>query len=142
MTARDVYELAMALIDEMDQLVKIPEAGSDETGTSTDGENGWHYEGDYVKKAPELIDILQRELAFYEGKTISEKIEGMDSVISVSDDTAARIMPYGLAASFALADRNADMYNDYSYMYRALIRTIRPEETEIADEYGVLEGMS
>ncbi len=142
MTARDVYELAIALIDETDQLVKIPEAGSDEAGASTDGENDWHYEGDYAKKAPGLIDILQRELAFYEGRAVPGKIEDMDSVISVSDDTAARIMPYGLAASFALADRNADMYNDYSYMYRALIRTIRPEECSVSDEYGVLDGMS
>ncbi|MGE5495100.1 MAG: hypothetical protein ACM3S4_07375 [Burkholderiales bacterium] len=120
MTARDVYELAIALLDESD----------------SDSEEN------YPMKAPQLIDILQRELAFYEGKTVSGKVENMDSVLSVSDDTAARIMPYGLAASFALADRNADMYNDYSYMYRALIRTIRPEECSVSDEYGVLDGMS
>lgn len=118
MTARDVYELAMALIDEAD-------AGSD----------------DYMERAPQIIDILQRELAFYEGKAPG-KIESLDSVLVLGDDTAARIMPYGLAASFALADRNADMYGDYSYMYRSLIRTMRPDETDIADEYGVLDGMS
>lgn len=120
MTARDVYELAMALIDE----------------TESD------YEQDYAAKAPQLIDILQRELAFYEGKTPSGTVVSLDSVLEVSDDTALRIMPYGLAASFALADRDADMYSDYSYMYRSLIRTIRLEETDIADEYGVLGGMS
>lgn len=117
MTARDVYDLAMALIDDAD----------------TDSK-------DYMQRAPQIIDILQRELAFYEGKTPG-KIENLDSVVALSDDTAARIMPYGLAASFALADRNADMYGDYSYMYRSLIRTIRPEETDIADEYGALDGM-
>ncbi len=119
MTAYDVYELAMALIDEADPVAK----------------------DDYESKAPQLIDILQRELAFYEGKTPG-KIKSLDSVLVLSDDTAARIMPYGLAASFALADRNADMYSDYSYMYRSLIRTIKPEESDITDEYGILDGMS
>jgi hypothetical protein len=120
MTVRDIFDHAMALIDE------------------TDPEN----EKDYEYKAPQLVDALQRELAFYEGKTSAGKIEGMNSALTVSDDTALRIMPYGLAASFALADRNADMYNDYSYMYRSLIRTIRPEETDITDEYDILEGLS
>lgn len=120
MTARDVYELALTLLDE----------------------NGSDYETEYETKAPQLIDVLQRELAFYEGRAVSGKIENMDSVLSVSDDTALRIMPYGLAASFALADRNADMYGDYSYMYRAMIRTIRPEEGALTDEYGILDGMS
>lgn len=120
MTARDVYDLAMALLDE----------------TGSDYGNG------YETKAPQLIDILQKELAFYEGKTLTGKVDSLDSVLVLGDDTAARIMPYGLAASFALADRNADMYGDYSYMYRSLIRTIRPEEADIADEYGVLDGMS
>lgn len=120
MTARDVYELAMALIDE------------------ADSDNGQ----DYTAKAPQLIDILQRELAFYEGKTSSGTVTSLDSVLEISDDTAARIMTYGLAASFALADKDADMYSDYSYMYRSLIRTIRPEETDITDEYGILDGMS
>ncbi len=120
MTARDVYDLAMALIDEAE-----PE-----------------YEEDYSDKAPLLIGILQRELAFYEGVTLTGTIDSLDNTLEISDDTAMRIMPYGLAASFALADRNADMYADYSYMYRSLIRTIRQEETDIADEYGILDGMS
>ena len=121
MTARDVFEIGMALIDE---------AGI-----------GAENEEDYASKAPQLIDVLQREIAFYEGVTPA-KVESLDSALQVSDDCAMRIMPYGLAASFALADRNADMYSDYSYMYRSLLRTIRPEEADITDEYGVLDGMS
>lgn len=120
MIAKDVYELAMALLDE---------ANPD-------------YSKDYEAKASELIEILQRELAFYEGRSASGKVESLESELTISDDTAARIMPYGLAASFALADRNADMYGDYSYMYRSLLRTIMPEETDITDEYGILGGMS
>jgi hypothetical protein len=119
MTANDVYELALALIDE---------------GKGSDNESG------YAEKAPALIDALQREIAFYEGVT-PRKISKVEDTLQISDDSGMRIMPYGLAALFALADRNADMQNDYNYMYRSLLRTIRPEETDIEDEYDVLSGM-
>jgi hypothetical protein len=106
MKASDVYEMAMALID----------APSFSPGSE-----------EYEEKAPKLIDELQRDLVSYEGKVITGHITSLNDELQISDDTAQRIMPYGLAASFALMDRYADMYSDYSYMYRALIRTIRPE---------------
>ncbi len=119
MTAEEVFELALALIDQSE--------GADTT--------------DYAQRAPALIDVLQRELAFYEDVTLTRGISTLDDTLQISDDTAERIMPYGLAASFALADKNGDMYADYSAMYRALIRTIRPGEADITDEYGAADGM-
>ncbi len=120
MTAQDVYELALALIDQTD---------------SPD-------EADYRKRAPALIDVLQRELAYCEGTALTRTVKSLDDALEISDDTAERILPYGLAASFSLADKNSDMYADYSAMYRALQRTIRTAETEAADEYAVLSGMN
>lgn len=120
MTAKDAYEIALELIDS---------AGS-EAETQ-----------DYADRAPAVIDVLQRELAFYEGTAVSGKVDDLDNALQISDDTASRVLPYGIAANFALADKNGDMYNDYSYMYRALCRTIRRGETNISDEYGVLDGM-
>jgi len=125
MTARDVYELAIALIDELDSSGDIPP----ETVES------------YEARAPRIMNVLQKELAFYEGVTLTGSIESLNDVLEISDDTAMRIMPYGLAASFALSDKNDDMYSDYSYMYRSLIRTIRMDEADITDEYSVLGGM-
>lgn len=119
MTAQDIYELAMALIDQTES----PDAA------------------EYARRAPALIDVLQHELAFYENKSVTRTISSLDDTIELSGDTAERIMPYGLAASFALADKNSDMYADYSAMYRALIRTIRSEESDIADDYESLSGM-
>ena len=119
MTGHEVYTLALALIDQADE---------------TDS-------GDYRLRAPAIIDVLQRELAFYEGVTLTRPVKDLDDTLEISDDTAARVMPYGLAASFALADKNGDMYADYSAMYRILCRSIRCEETDTVDEYGVLEGM-
>ena len=119
MTAQDVYELAMALIDQTES----PDAS------------------EYARRATALIDVLQRELAFYENKGLTRTVNSLDDTLEISGDTAERIMPYGLAASFALADKNSDMYADYSAMYRALLRTIRQAETDIADEYETLSGM-
>jgi hypothetical protein len=119
MTGENVYQMALALIDQAD------EADSE----------------DYRLRAPAIIDVLQRELAFYEGVTVTQKVDSLDNVLEISDDTATRIMPYGLAASFALADKNGDMYSDYSAMYRILCRSIRGTETDTVDEYGMLDGM-
>lgn len=125
MTARDVYELSLALIDEIESDGNI----SIETAAS------------YAGKAPRIIDVLQKELAFYEGVALTDSVKHLDDVLQISDDTAMRIMPYGLAASFALADKNGDMYGDYSFMYRSLIRTIRTDEVDISDNYNVLDGL-
>lgn len=119
MTAQDVYELALALIDQTES----PDAA------------------EYAKRAPALIDVLEHELAFYEGTALTRAVGSLDDTLEISDDAAERIMPYGLAASFALADKNSDMYADYGAMYRAMIRTIRHAETGPADEYNALCGM-
>ena len=119
MTARDVCEMALTLIDAAEE---------------ADNE-------DYLLRAPGIIDVLQRELAFYEGKAVMRAVKHLDDALEISDDTATRIMPYGLAASFALADKNGDMYADYSAMYRAMCRTIGGGEADTADEYSILEGM-
>ncbi len=118
MTAQDVCVMALTLID------------ADELDND-----------DYLLRAPAIIDVLQRELAFYEGVTVRRRIAILEDALEISDDTATRIMPYGLAASFALADKNGDMYADYSSMYRAMCRTIRGGEMDTTDEYGMLEGM-
>ncbi|MDD5018229.1 MAG: hypothetical protein PHO15_09045 [Eubacteriales bacterium] len=126
MTAREVYEISLALIDEVEN----------------DGSVDAEYTKSYAGRAPRIIDALQRELAFYEGTALTGSIDELDDALEISDDTAERIMPYGLAANFALSDKNTDMYAEYSALYRSLLRTIRTEESAIADEYDVLDGMS
>jgi hypothetical protein len=125
-TAQEVYERALALIDEI---------GEDGT---IDAENTAGYAG----KAPLLIDMLQRELATLERVTVENEISALTDALAISDDTALRIMPYGLAAKFALADKDADAYNEYSAQYELLKRTIKLEPDTITDVYGVLIGIS
>ena len=121
MTANDVYETALVLMDSAEDI------------GDTDS--------DYYEKAPYLIDLLQRELARLEGVDITQKIESLDDTLEISDDTASRVLPYGLAAKFALADKDADTYNDYSAQYLGLCRTITFDEEDITDEYDFLAGM-
>ena len=125
MTAREVYEMALALIDEVENDGSI---------------NASHTES-YQGRAPRIIDALQRELAFYEGAPLTDVIEELDDALEISDDTAERILPYGLAANFALADKNTDMYAEYSALYRSLLRTVRLDEADIDDDYDILDGM-
>lgn len=125
MTAENIYEIALALIDEID-----------DDGT-IDAERTASYKG----KAVFLIDILQRELAFCEGVTVFNAITALEDSLVISDDTALRILPYGLAAKFALADKDADTYNEFQSAYERLKRTIRIKETDITDEYNVLQGL-
>jgi hypothetical protein len=125
-TAQTVYESALALIDEIedDGSVSITDTAS------------------YAGKAPRLIDLLQRELALCEGVTLTATIDSLSDALEISDDTALRVMPYGLAAKFALSDKDADSYNEFSMKYEQLKRTIRVDEEAITDEYNILTGMT
>ena len=126
MTAREVFEKAVALVD-----------GTDSSGSITA-----QMEESYAGAAPQIIGMLQRELAAHEGVSLTGEVESLEDVLEISDDAAARILPYGVAASFALADKNGDMHSEYSLKYRTLIQTMQADETDISDEYDVLGGMT
>lgn len=124
MTAQQVYEYALALMD------CIGENGKPDKDTAAG----------YAGKAPRLLDMLQRELAAAEGKTAGE-ITSLSDTLAVSDDTAARVMPLGLAAKLALADNDMDKYSEYAKEYERQKRAIPAAEGGISDEYGILDGM-
>lgn len=124
-TARVVYELALALIDEVDD----------------DGTIDTEATASYAGKAPKLIDLLQRELALCEGATVTTAISALTDTLILTDDTALRVMPFGLAARFAQADKDVDMYNEHKYDYETAKRTVGVTETVISDEYSILDGM-
>lgn len=100
MTAQDVFDMALALIDEPDCAQR------------------------YASCAVDVVNALHHELAFYEDKKVSQ-IKKLDDVLEISEDTAVNVLPYGIAASFALSNGNGEMFADCSAFYRALIRTIK-----------------
>lgn len=124
MTVYNVYERALALIDEIT-----------DDGT-IDAEATAAYEG----KAPMLMDILQREIAVSEGITITRIISSVEDELEVSEDSALRILPYGLAAKFALADKDADNYNEFQTNYERLKGRIQATEEDIVDVENVYSG--
>lgn len=126
MTAQTPYNIACALMDEFSS------SGTVNTNTG--------YEG----SAPTKINLLQHELAFFEDTLLptGTEISALTDTLTISDDTAYRIMPYGLAAMFALDDRNGDAYNDFKYKYESLKQTIRVGEVDIDDYHGILTGMN
>jgi response regulator of citrate/malate metabolism len=125
MTANDVYEAALALMDEIDDDSTVNEEAT----------------ASYAGKAPRLLDLLQRELAKLEGVEVTAKIDTLDDEMEISDDSAMRVMPYGLAAQFASADENYGKADRFQGKYEQLQRTIGVVETGITDEYEILSGM-
>ena len=116
-TAQQVYEYALALMDELDENGEVSAAG-DET---------------YKGIAPRFIDMLQRDLALPEGIPVASRIDALNDTLCISDDMAFRIMPWGLAAQLALAN-NDSKYNEFQNEY--LRRTSKTTEGDIVDTLG------
>lgn len=123
MTAQEVYEYALALLDELE----------------SDGSVLSDTDDSYGFRAIPLINILQREIALAEGVT-PNKITSLADVLRISDDSAIRILPYGLAAKFAISDDNQALYTQYQSEYNTLLRTISAVEKPIVDKMNILSG--
>lgn len=97
-------------------------------------------ESKYIGLAPAYLTILVREIGEAENSaSAAGPVTDMNSVLSVSDDSAVRVLPFGLAMYFALIDRDSELYNYFSELYyEKLLPSIRPDETAIQDYYGVL----
>jgi hypothetical protein len=121
MTAREVYENALVLLDEVDESGALSESTA------------------YEKKAPFLIDMLQREIARAEGIEPA-KIAALTDNLVISDDSANRIMPYGLAARFALADRLMEFASYYQGIYDERFRQIGVKTEDFNDDMNVMRG--
>ena len=125
MTAQTVYEYALALIDEIseDKTVDVKLTAN------------------YAGKAPRIIDMLQRELAKAEGIAPTHAVSALSDALDISEDTALRILPYGLAAQFALSDRDTSGYNELQSEYERKKQSVLCKEADIRDEYGNLSGL-
>lgn len=95
-TAQTVFELTMALIDEI----------------QTNGNVNTQNTQDYAAKAPKLMTILQYDLCRRLGTTPTP-ITALTQNVSVTDDVAYRILPYGLAGLMLLIEdpSTAQYYN-------------------------------
>lgn len=97
------------------------------------------FDGDsnkYAVSAPSFCELLQSELLPCEGNYDgSDPITTLDDVFSLTDDTARRVLPHGLAAQFALIDENNNLYQVRSAEYEKFKQSIHVQNTHIHDAY-------
>lgn len=118
MTAQDVFDIAMKLIDSANDTA------------------------DYADNAPAFIDQLHRELAKGAGVTVEEPITALTDTLLISDYAAVNIMPYGLAAKFALVDKDSDYYNEYNAIYQMAKSRMAVAEADITDSMYAMSGLN
>jgi hypothetical protein len=86
--------------------------------------------------APAYLTILQYELAEYENAPMPLPVAELSAELELSDETALKVMPAGLAMYFALIDRDATLYNHFqSSYYDSLAPSIKAAEVQLKDCY-------
>jgi hypothetical protein len=93
-------------------------------------------EGRYYGVAPSYLTVLQYELAEYENAPQPLPVSSLSQELGLSDETALKVMPVGLAMYFALIDRDAALYNHFSNSYYGeLAPSIKAAETPLTECY-------
>ena len=123
MTAQTPYNIALSFLDEIDE--------------NSDPNEDTGYEG----KAPYIIDAIQRDIARLSGVKVLQGVSALTDDLYISDDHALRVMPYGIAAEFALQDKMNDEYQKNYAEYKSRLRSVRPEKLTKKDPYRLLDGM-
>lgn len=123
-TAKNVADLALKLIGRVNAAGAVDE----------------NRESRYYGMAPAYLTVLQTELAELENTDAPRPVADLSQMLSVSDETALKVMPAGLAMYFSLIDRDSELYNHFSQVYYgSFIPQIKPDENELEDYYGVLD---
>jgi hypothetical protein len=119
-TAREIFEQAIAIIDELS-----------DNGTVSDTQTR-----EYRARAPFLLEMWQREMGKVENTEITEKISSLDDTVQITDGNCPS-GAYYLAIHFAMADQNTDLADLCRIKYESLKREARKplEPTNIIDVY-------
>lgn len=131
--AKGVFDLAMAIIDE------LSESGASDTSDTRE----------YKNRTRHILNVLQGELYFYsdryeppvKGKrSIAEPITDFESeIVSLDDYICRTVLPYGLAAHL-LMDENPSVANTCLQLYEQLKATLAKGlpavSVDIEDVYG------
>jgi hypothetical protein len=121
MTALDVFNYAMTLMDEVE-----------DNGTINAGNTAG-----YKAKTPRLLTMLQQEVARIEGKTATVLTSINDNLV-VSDYSAINVLPWGLA-SLLVIEENEITAPFFNSKYEEMKRTIPVTAVEITDVYGGID---
>lgn len=107
MKAQDIYDITMALMDEM----------------KNDGTVDVNSTKDYLARTPGILTILQTEVVIElkkNGISISslDRITSMTDEVDLEDDICTGVLPYGLAARL-LGQEDSTLSNYFSSLYES-----------------------
>ena len=111
MTVKEIYDITMALMDEM----------IDNKTIQSNPEADYKSTKDYTARTPGILTILQTQVISYLkrfGADIDfvEPLENMDSEMSVDDSICMGVLPYGLAARL-LGQEDTSLSSYFSNLY-------------------------
>jgi hypothetical protein len=121
-SAKDVVDAALKLLSHVNAAGVIDQAK----------------EARFYGMAPAYLTVLTYELAGCEGVTGIVPVTSLNQQLTLSDETALKALPAGLAMYFSLAERDSVLYNHFSKVYyESFMPSVKSGETEIEDYYGV-----
>jgi len=111
MTCHEIYDITMALMDEMidnTTIEQVPDADYPSTK-------------DYQARTPGILTILQTQIVMYfktRGIDIDtlDRLETMEDNVELDDDICMGVLPYGLAARL-LGQEDTQMSSYFSQLY-------------------------
>lgn len=111
MTCKEIYELAMALMDEM----------KDNQSPSDVPQVDYSENKDYQARTPGIVSILQTQVIMYlkgAGADVDslDPISTMDDEVDLEQDICTGVMPYGLAARL-LGQEDTKMSSYFNNLY-------------------------
>lgn len=113
MTCHEIYDITMALMDEMiDNTTLEQEPNADYPSTK-----------DYQARTPGILTILQTEVVMFlkqRGVDIDslERLETMEDNVELDDDICMGVLPYGLAARL-LGQEDTSLSSYFSNLYNS-----------------------
>lgn len=131
-TARQVFDLAIALMDEMNENT----GATDTTDTK-----------EYKLRTPNILNVLRGELYPYSDtyenssdgtRPICPAVETIESTIGLDDTLCTTVLPYGLAAHLLLGENNvmAGFFNQRYEEMREKLKNSPASFESVSDAYG------
>lgn len=115
MTCKEIYDITMALMDEMQDNATIDQ----------EPKVDYPQNKDYQARTPGILTILQTQVTNYfkaKGMDVDtlERLVTMDDNVDLSDDICMGVLPYGLAARL-LGQEDTQMSSDFSQLYNVAL---------------------
>ena len=126
MKVQDIYDITMALMDEM----------KDNTTVDSTPEVDYPQNRDYQARTPGILTILQTQVVMFLKRfgadiDFNERLETMEDEVELDDSICMGVLPYGLAARL-LGQEDKDLSSYFSNLYET---NLASSKDSIDDKY-------